>query len=205
MLSLTSDTLTYIFYKLNKDDYLPFSLTSLALRDAIFEFQKSKKMRTTLTSSLDSPLKIVWSLSCGMPFDSRLCTAAARCGNLDMLKWLYYSNCEMKAIDVYSAAAKNEHLHILKWTSQQCTWHPCACSAAAEKGHLNVLIWLRFSGCPWDKNACSMASLGGHLKVLQWLREFSCPWDSDVIINASKSGHLDVVEWINIEIKKGFR
>lgn len=46
----------------------------------------------------------------------------------------------------------------------------CACSQAAEGGHLHVLQWLRENGCPWSEWTCAYAAYGGHLHVLRWLR-----------------------------------
>ena len=49
--------------------------------------------------------------------------------------------------------------------------------AAAEGGHLEMLLWARANGCPWDERSCMGAAEGGHLEVLQWARANGCPWD----------------------------
>ena len=33
-------------------------------------------------------------------------------------------------------------------------WDACACAAAADSGHLNVIQWARMNGCLWNKTTC---------------------------------------------------
>jgi hypothetical protein len=52
--------------------------------------------------------------------------------------------------------------------------------AAAEKGKLNVVQWLRglLPPCPWGAGVLFQAALGGHVDVLEWCRAQHppCPW-----------------------------
>jgi hypothetical protein len=81
--------------------------------------------------------------------------------------------------DFYLEAAKHGYLGILKWFDEKQTqqnkieklWDEKTCSAAAERGHLEVLQWLRVKGCPWDEWTCDNAAKNGHLHVLQWARK----------------------------------
>jgi len=41
-----------------------------------------------------------------------------------------------------------------------------ACTAAARKGQLGALTWLRSHGCPWSYITCCLAAGRGHLEVL---------------------------------------
>jgi hypothetical protein len=84
----------------------------------------------------------------------------------------------------------------------ECLWDVYTCAAAAEGGHLAVLVWAREHGCPWredleDPNldCCALATRGGHLDVLMWLREQECPWDAWTCAAAAEGGHLDVLRW----------
>jgi hypothetical protein len=42
--------------------------------------------------------------------------------------------------------------------------------AAADGGHLGVLVWARVHGCEWVEDAVrELAEIGGHLEILRWL------------------------------------
>jgi len=92
------------------------------------------------------------------------------------------------------------------------------CAAAAEGGHLEVLVWLRENGCPWCEDleqlpriwpvssysaldfwlhvdCCALAAKGGYLDVLKFLKEQDCPWDAWTLAGAAEAGHLDVLVW----------
>ena len=36
----------------------------------------------------------------------------------------------------------------------------------AQKGHLNVVKYLKENGCTWNLETCAFAAKGGHLEVL---------------------------------------
>ena len=128
---------------------------------------------------------------------SWVCSAAARNGHLDILKWAHEHGCPWGE-ETCSWAARNGHLEILKWAREHdCPWDWDTCSGAALNGHLEVLKWAREHGCPWDEDTCSGAAQNGHFEILKWARENDCPWDADeCAIEARKSGHSKIVEWI---------
>ncbi|KAL6053546.1 Replication factor A/ankyrin repeat domain-containing protein, partial [Balamuthia mandrillaris] len=91
----------------------------------------------------------------GLTRDStKICTAAAASGNLDLLHW----------------ARDNGY-----------SWDQATCAAAARNGHLEALKWARENGCPWNIKTCTAAAEHGHLEVLQWLRKKRCPWGKEVL------------------------
>ena len=47
---------------------------------------------------------------------------------------------------------------------------PSVCRAAAQRGNLSVLKWLRQHGCPWDSPTSHDAAAGSHLELLKWAR-----------------------------------
>jgi len=63
--------------------------------------------------------------------------------------------------------------------------------AAARKGHLHVLQWLREHGCPWNSSTCAYAAKEGHLDVLKWAREHGCPWTAATRDAAATKGYSD--------------
>eukprot|EP00611_Tribonema_gayanum_P002471 TRINITY_DN11846_c0_g1_i1.p2 TRINITY_DN11846_c0_g1~~TRINITY_DN11846_c0_g1_i1.p2 ORF type:complete len:135 (-),score=34.59 TRINITY_DN11846_c0_g1_i1:457-861(-) len=78
------------------------------------------------------------------------------------------------------AAAKHNHLHVLKWARQNgCPWSSDTCEAAASAGHLEILQWAHAQGCVMDLSTCEVAAQNNHLHVLQWARSNGCPWEAD--------------------------
>jgi hypothetical protein len=95
-----------------------------------------------------------------------------------------------------SAAAKCGHLELLKWLRRQgCPWDATTCSSAARSGHLAVLRWAHQQGCPWDGWMMFFAAYGGNLAVLQWAHQQGCPLDASMCISAAEGGHLEVLRW----------
>ena len=62
------------------------------------------------------------------------------------------------------------------------------CRKAAEKGHLQCLIWAHKNEYSWDEDTCACAAQNGHLDCLIWARHNGCsashategcPWNED--------------------------
>ena len=72
-------------------------------------------------------------------------------------------------------------------------------AAAAEKGHFDVLKWLRSQDplAPWDEDVCVHAARRGDFHILQWARSQDppAPWDEDVCAHAARRGDITVLEW----------
>jgi len=66
----------------------------------------------------------------------------------------------------------------------------------AEKGHLNVLQWLKDYGHKPNKWTFAYAAKGGHLDILKWLREIECEGTYWATNYAAHNGHLDVLMWL---------
>jgi hypothetical protein len=90
--------------------------------------------------------RFMWACSNGLPLDDkRTCTAAARGGHLEMLKYA---------------------------RANGCPWDEGTCAAAARGGHLEVLQWARANGCPWDYRVVMIqADDESHREVLEWAEE----------------------------------
>ena len=54
---------------------------------------------------------------------------------------------------------------------------------AAQRGHLQVLQWIRAHGGEWTSRTANWAAQGGHLQILQWIR-----WGVDKFISRCSSG-----------------
>ena len=116
-----------------------------------------------------------WARSRGYAWNAHTCSAAARLGNLDVLK----------------------HLH-----ENGCPWDEATCSKAALGGHLDVLKYAHENGCPWNERTCYCAALGGHMDVLKYARENRCPWDKEDCLQvalqvAGRFRKQNVIDWIS--------
>jgi hypothetical protein len=101
---------------------------------------------------------------------SKLCVAASKQSDLELLKWL--------------------HAHECAWDAETCKW-------AAFKNRLDILQWAREQGCPWDEFTCFNAARKGHLHILQWARANGCAWNrEDVLRVAAKCAGVEMLEWL---------
>ena len=104
------------------------------------------------------------------------CSRAAVTGNLALVRWLR----EVKKFDwnewTINAAAKNGHLHIVKYCMEQkCPRNELASSSAAKSGHLDILKYLHENGAPWNSWTCFYARENNHLECLNYAKENGCP------------------------------
>ena len=67
-----------------------------------------------------------------------------------------------------SAAAREGHLDILKWARDHgCDWDSETCWFAAQGGHLDVLKWAREHGCDCNLLECrEKANFNDHKHIL---------------------------------------
>ncbi len=144
-------------------------------------------------------------------WNSRTIEAAARKGNLEMVKYCVANECP---IDVKACAwaARCGHLECLKYLHEEVkapsNWRTAA--RAAQSGHLHILEYLverkydQFSG-----RACRLAAEYGHLDCLKYLHETAkAPWNDWSVYHAHKNNHLDCVQYLldnNCPLPSGWR
>ena len=86
-----------------------------------------------------------------------LCAAAAKRGNLEMLK-LLRADVSYKLWPTDAA-----------WDpTPRCGWNEWTCTAAAGNGHLDVLRWAFENGCPANENVIRRAKVIGREDIEQW-------------------------------------
>ena len=73
-------------------------------------------------------------------------------------------------------------------------------TAAAYKGRLEALIWMREQDppCPWNADMAAAAAFGGHLDVLKWVRaqDPPCPWNWMTVAAARGDyGQNELLNW----------
>ncbi|KAG5180090.1 hypothetical protein JKP88DRAFT_349675 [Tribonema minus] len=75
-----------------------------------------------------------------------------------------------------------------------------ACEEAAlAADNPDVIAWLREAGFGWGSDVCTRAAERGHLNVLKWLRDTRCPaWESagQELCVAATHGTVEVLEWL---------
>ena len=86
---------------------------------------------------------------------------------------------------------------MLIWARENgCRWGKACAEGAAQRGHLEVLQWLRANHCPWNSvKVCASAARGGQLAALQWLRATGCDWDAHVCFEAIRKGDVEMLRW----------
>jgi hypothetical protein len=129
----------------------------------------------------------------------KLFQAAAKNGQLEVLKWGQGSGYELESMldkgDI-SCVAKNGHLEVVKYLREiGVSWDENTCAGAANGGHLELLKWARVNQCPWNELTCTEAACSGHLALLKWARANRCPWNEETCSHAAAYGRLDLLKW----------
>ena len=125
------------------------------------------------------------------------CWQVAGTNKLELLKWAREEKkCKLDG-RMIEAAAKQGNMEMVKYcVANKCPIDKYACAEAAGNGHLEVLKYLREEGkAPWDGNTAAWAAQEGHLHILEYLverkydryNERACQW-------AAKHGHLDCLK-----------
>ena len=126
-------------------------------------------------------------------------TAAARQGNLEMVKYCVANECPIDE-DACAFAAFNGHLECLKYLREEAKapWESCTACWAAGGGNLHILEYLverkyeKFSTL-----ACEYAAENGHLDCLKYLHETAkAPWDDDAIRYAHDYNHTECLQYL---------
>jgi hypothetical protein len=74
------------------------------------------------------------------------------------------------------AAARQGNLAMVKYCVENgCPMDEGACRCAAREGHLDVLKYLHENDCPWDWEACYAAHFNNEIDCLNYLIEQKCP------------------------------
>ena len=132
------------------------------------------------------------------------CWQVAGTNKLELLKWAREEKkCKLDG-RMIEAAAKQGNMEMVKYcVANKCPIDKYACAEAAGNGHLEVLKYLREEGkAPWDGNTAAWAAQEGHLHILEYLverkydryNERACRW-------AAEYGHLDCLKYLHETVK----
>ena len=168
---------------------------------------------TTTSAAAEGHLDMLkWATNGGCPLGMEACAAAAWGGQIEVLDWLVHDRSTAMYLEAecFVSAADGGQLETMKWLLHHgCPWDYEVAEAAAAKGRLDVLKWLRTArwvplppetegeAYPWcDETIFSFAARSGDMEVLKWLREEKCRWDAETFSSAAAEGHLKVCEWL---------
>lgn len=133
--------------------------------------------------------------------NNRVCEAAARSGNPQLLKYVHElgypfgSTCDHAAgniiyynniILIYFIVSGS--LDCLIYAHKNgAKWFKHTCVVAAGEGNLNCLKYLHENGCEWESRIYSSAIRGGHLDCLKYIHKNGCDWDKSTCASAVSS------------------
>ena len=144
-------------------------------------------------------------------FDWRTINAAARRGNLEMIKYCVAKKCDIGE-GACSSAATNGHLECLKYLREEAKapLDSLTASYAAYHGHLHILEYLvERNYDQYSADACFWAAEYGHLDCLKYLHETSkAPWDSGAIRVAHDYNQPECLQYLldnNCPLPPGWR
>jgi len=124
--------------------------------------------------------------------------AAAAGGHEDLVWWAARRGAHFGDLAM-EAAAGGGHRHVLillRSPSFGCSWSPGVAAAAAARGRVDMLRWLRSQGCPFDVCAVSAAARGGSMAALRWLARHGAPANLLALRGASQAGRSEALSFL---------
>ena len=152
-----------------------------------------------------STLEVAWENRSLWPTDSEryFCSEVAGTNKLELLKWAREEKkCKLDE-DTINAAAKQGNLEMIKYcVANECPMDLMACARAAQNGHLECLKYLREEvKAPWDEYTATWAAANGHLHILEYLVERKYDeygvFFGDACKYAAENGHLDCLQYLH--------
>jgi hypothetical protein len=135
---------------------------------------------------------------------SYVAAAAAGAGQLQALQFLASRGMEMHTALV--AAVHRGRWEVLRWLVEEAAiprheFQARECEAAAQRGDLPMLQYLRAHGFHWDGTVSAAMAWGGHQPLLEWARaqDPPCPWDASTCETAAGNGHLELLQWARVQ------
>ena len=158
-----------------------------------------EKFRVKEMSSI-STLEVAWEHKPSWLHETSFCWRVAKTNKLELLKWAREEKqCEWDDLTI-KAAARRGNLEMVKYcVANECPIDELACENAANGGQLEVLKYLREEAkAPWSYNTASGAAKNGHLHILEYLFERKYDkYDAYACYDAAVNGHLDCLQYLH--------
>jgi hypothetical protein len=101
--------------------------------------------------------------------------------------------------EIFEAAASKGNLSIMRWLKEKCCpWSSWTFYYASEHNNLVNIQWLRANGCPWSEETFVAAARNGNIENMIWLKQNGCPWDARTFYYAEDHGNPFNVKWLKI-------
>ena len=132
--------------------------------------------------------------------ETDFCREVAKTNKLELLKWAREEKkCDWDGRTI-QAAARQGNLEMVKYcVANECPMNERACAFAADGGHLEVLKYLHEEAkAPWDSETASFAAENGHLHIFEYLveRKFD-QYNEWACANAAENGHFDCLKYLH--------
>lgn len=133
-------------------------------------------------------------------YDQGALDNAAEIGNFDLLKRLV--NEGIRSTTCAAAAARGGQLEILKWLweEKEGVFNDIVFALAPESGNLELCKWLYENGCPTSSSAYIFAIDSGSIDIVRYLIDIKCPYD-DYILDYAKKMKTTKIHEILLEFK----
>ncbi|CAL6398361.1 unnamed protein product [Bathycoccus prasinos] len=127
------------------------------------------------------------------------CCEVAKTNKLELLKWAREEKECRWYVGTIQAAARQGNLEMVKYcVANQCPINVFACAFAAFNGHLEVLKYLREEAkAPWDYDTADWAAKNGHLHILEYLVERKYDLFGYACWYAAEHGHFDCLKYLH--------
>jgi ankyrin repeat protein len=127
--------------------------------------------------------------------------AAAKSGNLKLVKFLENTRCPRLLSNILKSTAKRGHLNILKWyaTAHHFRANDEALYEAATYGQLRVVKWFFWSENSREKinkfeKVVEIAAKQRHDEILKWCLKYKCRINRETSVCILKRGDYELVK-----------
>ena len=104
------------------------------------------------------------------------CREVARMNKHEYLVWAReVKNCHWNSWTIYAAARQGNLVMVKYCVENGCPMDAWTCLDAAREGHLDVLKYLHENDSPWNSWTCRIAHLNNQIDCLNYLIQQKCP------------------------------
>jgi len=143
-----------------------------------------------------------WLFKKGFTLDETAFDAAAKIGNLELLKFLNNKGCPWSN-NTFNCSIYSGNLKCVQYLdNDNFPWNSTAYNASCETSNFEILKYLVSTSYndlsrPWfNSSIFKSAARSGNVKILKFLKNKGCPWDIDATSEAFTYGNNKALEWL---------